>query len=65
VTDTSGSVVTDAVAGDSALAGAVDACTTGNAPFETAFWELPEQPRMLKRTPVDVNKTTFFILVSL
>jgi hypothetical protein len=46
------------------LAGAADACTTVGAFFETAFWEFSEQPKMVKRTPVDTNKKTFFIVVS-
>jgi hypothetical protein len=46
------------------LAGATDACTTAGALFDTAFWELPEQPKMVNRMPVDSNKKTFFMLVS-
>ena len=46
------------------LAGAVAACTTAGALFEVAFWEFPEQPKLVNRMPVDTNKKTFFIIVS-
>jgi hypothetical protein len=62
-TDGTGSAAAGSTTGD-ALAGAADACTTVGALFETAFWEFPEQPKMVNKTPVDINKKTFFIVVS-
>jgi hypothetical protein len=62
-TDGTGSAAAGSTTGD-VLAGAADACTTVGALFETAFWEFPEQPKMVNRTPVDINKKTFFIVVS-
>jgi hypothetical protein len=56
---TSGSAIGDV------LAGAVAACTTVGALFEASFWEFPEQPKMVNRMPVETNKKTFFIIVSL
>jgi hypothetical protein len=62
-TDGTGSAAVGSTTGDG-LAGAADACTTVGALFETAFWEFPEQPKKVNRTPVDTNKKTFFIVVS-
>jgi hypothetical protein len=46
------------------LAGAAEACTAAGPLFDTAFWEFPEQPKIMNGMPVDTNKKTFFILVS-
>src|SRR5258707_204162 len=62
-TEGSGSPVAGRATGD-VLAVATDACTTAGALFDTAFCELPEQPKMVNRMPVDSNKKTFFMLVS-
>jgi hypothetical protein len=63
-TDGTGSAAAGSTTGD-VLAGAADACTTVGALFETTFWEFSEQPKMVNRTPVDTDKKTFFIVVSL
>jgi hypothetical protein len=46
------------------LAGVTDACTTAGALFEKASWEFPEQPKVVNRMPVDINRKALFILVS-
>jgi hypothetical protein len=57
------SAAAGATTGD-VLAGVADACTTAGVLLKTVRSGPREQPKIVRRMPVDKNKTAFFIFVS-